>query len=79
MAFDDTTTGEPAADEPFLVDEDVMERLHIGSKMTLYRYIRDGLPCHRVRPNSPRLYIWSEVSAWVKSRCTAPAPDRGAA
>jgi hypothetical protein len=60
--------------EPFITAEDLMTRLHVTSRVTLTRYMAAGLPSHQITPRGRRLYLWSEVQAWVKSRCTSPAP-----
>ena len=68
---------ELAEPEPFITAEDLMPRLHISSKVTLQRYLDAGLPSHQITPRGRRLYLWSEVQAWVvKSRCTSPAPGQ---
>lgn len=64
---------------PYLSWREVMELLHIRSRVTLYRYEAEGLPFHQVRKGGPKLYDREQVQAWVNSRCSAPTPGEACA
>jgi hypothetical protein len=66
-------------DTTFIDEEELMRRLHVTSKVTIIRYREAGLPSHQITPRGRRLYVWTEVAAWVKSRCTSPAPGQDVA
>lgn len=53
------------------------EHLGIRSDVTLTRYIRLGLPAHKV--GKAYLFDLIEVDRWIQSRCITPAPDQGVA
>jgi len=42
------------------------------SRGTLFRYIDQGLPVHRLSRRVIR-FDQAEVNAWVRNRCSAPA------
>lgn len=68
----------PTAPDPrYLTTPQVMEVLHIRSRVTLRAYEREGLPFHQLRPNGRKLYDPAQVAAWIDSRCTTRAPGEG--
>jgi predicted DNA-binding transcriptional regulator AlpA len=47
------------------------------TKPTLYKWMQLGLPSHK--PLHRRVFVPSEVMAWVKGRCIDTAPGNGEA
>jgi excisionase family DNA binding protein len=45
---------------------ELMKRLQIKKRDTLYKYIKNGMPCIRV--GNKYLFIYSEVIEWFKNR-----------
>lgn len=49
------------------------------SRPTLYRYIAKGLPSHQPGGvQGPRYFDVLAVDAWIRSKCSAPAPGHDA-
>jgi hypothetical protein len=50
--------------EPFVGPDAIQHHLGDCSRMTLWRYMRDGMPAHKSR-NGRYLFKLSEVDAWM--------------
>lgn len=52
--------------EVAITTAELMKRLQIKKKDTLYKHIKEGMPCFRV--GNKYMFIYSEVIEWFKQR-----------
>ena len=55
--------------------DDVVAMLGV-SRTTVFAYLQQGLPVHRLSARVLR-FDQAEVLAWVRNRCSDPAPGQG--
>jgi|GraSoiStandDraft_4_1057263.scaffolds.fasta_scaffold1988078_2 hypothetical protein len=67
----------PYDDDELLTTAEVMAKLKIRSRVTLAAYKRAGMPYHQLHSKARPRFRWSEVQAWINSRCITPTPASG--